>query len=548
MRAKGVILVVEDTPESLVMLTDTLSAEGYQVRPADSGELALASVAAAKPELILLDIRMPGIGGFEVCRRLKAAKETRNIPVMFISAVNESEERVEGLRIGAVDFVSKPFCKEELLARIETHLELSRLRERLEYRVAERTDQLKAANQQLKSELAGRIRTEMALRESEARFRSMADTAPVVIWTSGPDTKVDFVNKYGLTFVGRTLGEVLGDCWQEVMHPEDLGPRYAEYIPVIQAHRDYRAEFRVRRADGEYRWMLDTASPRFLSDGGFAGYVGVMVDITDLKRNQEQLMEAQKLESLGVLAAGVAHNLNNQMGTILAEADLGLSEVPRESPEYGNFERISAVAMRVSKIVALLMSYAGTGATTEMPVNLSYIVEESLPLLKVTVPKTVTFCTDLAKNLPVIRADISLMRQIVFSLLANAAESLGNQPGSVRVLTSRTVVSEADIASHAESLEPGNYVRLAVTDSGCGISDEDRARIFDPFYSTKSLGRGLGLAAVRGIVRSFGGSIRVESALGRGSTFEVLLPCRDEVYDRRIQSAQATERPCSRLG
>ena len=173
----------------------------------------------------------------------------------------------------------------------------------------------------------------------------------------------------------------------------------------------------------------------------------------------------------------------------------------------------------------------------EMPVNLSYLVEESLPLLKATVPRSVTFDTDLAKNLPVIRADISLMRQVVFNLLSNAAESLGKQPGSVRVITSRTAVSQADMAAHAESLDPGNYIRLEVTDSGCGMSDQDRTRIFDPFYSTKSFGRGLGLAAVQGIVRRLGGSIRVESALGRGSTFEVLLPCGEQAYDSRVQSA-----------
>src|SRR4051812_20100338 len=140
-----------------MMLTDTLTAEGYDVHPADSGELALASVTASRPELILLDVRMPGMDGFEVCRRLKAATESRDIPLIFISALTETLERVEGLNLGAVDFISKPIQKQELVARIQTHLELSRLRNHLEELVAERSETLKAANQQLRLELAERL-------------------------------------------------------------------------------------------------------------------------------------------------------------------------------------------------------------------------------------------------------------------------------------------------------------------------------------------------------------------------------------------------------
>jgi PAS domain S-box-containing protein len=468
------------------------------------------------------------MNGFEVCRRLKARRESRDIPLMFISAITETEERVEGLRLGAVDFVSKPFRKEELLARIETHLELSRLRERLEQQVAERTAKLKAANEQLRAELAERIRAEQALRESEARFRNMADTASVCIWTSGPDTKLNFCNKYGLTFCGRTLEELVGYGWKEVVHPEDLEFKYPDYVPIIESHREYRVEYRIRRADGEYRWMLDSATPRFLANGDFAGYVGVMLDITDLKRNQEQYLAAQKLESLGVLVAGVAHNFNNQMGTILAEADLALSDLPPDSPAYGNVERINAVAIRASGVVALLMAYAGSGATgAPTPVSLSEVVAETVRLFKVTVPKKVEFSNNLAGNLPAVRADVSQIRQVVMNLLTNASESLRNQEGTIRLTTSCVHLEDA-AAVDGTGLPPGNYVRLEVTDTGCGIAEEALNKLFDPFYSTKLFGRGLGLAAVQGIVRSLRGAVKVRSTPGRGSTFEILLPGCDE--------------------
>ncbi len=521
MNGKGIILAVDDTPECLLMIADTLTAEGYELLPADSGELALAYVAARTPELILLDIRMPGMDGFEVCRRLQANERSRDIPVIFLSALTETGERVEGLSLGAVDYIAKPFQKEELLARIHNHLELSRLRQRLEEQVAERTANLKALSERLQVQLTDRIQAERAVRESEARFRNMADSAPVAIWTSGPDTKINFCNQYALTFTGRTLEELTGDRWKDILHPEDLEHTYPNYIPVIEAHRDYRAEYRVRRADGEYRWMLDTATPRLLPNGKFAGYIGVAIDVTDFKRDQEQLAAAQKLESLGSLVAGVAHNFNNVLGTILAEADLALSDTPPDSPARDSLERINAATLRASETVAMLMAYAGTDAGASTLLDVTPVIEETLRLFRAAAPRRADIRVSLARSLPAVRAEVPQIRQAVMNLLTNAWESLRNGTGWIQVTTA--------CVSDRPAMEPdrpaGRYVRLEVTDTGCGIPEETKSRIFDPFYTTKSLGRGLGLPAVQGIVRSLGGTIQVRSSPGQGSTFEILLPC-----------------------
>jgi PAS domain S-box-containing protein len=522
---KGIILAVDDAPESLMMLTSTLIAEGYNVRPADSGELALASIATTKPELILLDIGMPGMDGFEVCRRLKSSGETRDIPVIFLSALTESKERVAGLKLGAIDYITKPFEKEELLVRIQTHLELSRLRNGLEEIIAERTANLNSANKRLRMELADRLRAEQALRESEQRFRTMSDHAPVVIWTSGPDAKIEFVNQYAVTLTGRAFDELTGEGWKEVMHPEDLEQQDRTRVPVVAAGREYRLEYRIRRADGEYRWMLETTTPRRLPDGSLAGYVGIAVDITDLKQNQEHLMAAQKLESLGVLVAGIAHNFNNLMGAIIAEADLALSEIPAGGPACGNIERINSVATRAADVVFMLTAYAdarSTGAPAR--VDVSSVVSETLQLIRATASRNVRFCIDLAAKLPPVYADAAQIRQVVMNLLTNACESLPNREGSVCVNTAHVRLDSGDAAQIQTGLPEGDYVRLGVTDDGSGISPGIRAKIFDPFYTTKTIGRGLGLAAVQGIVRSAGGGIRIQSAPGQGSTFEVFLP------------------------
>jgi DNA-binding response OmpR family regulator len=182
MSSKGTILVVDDNPVNLKLLAGALTADGYQVLPVVSGEVALASVAANPPELILLDIFMPGLDGFEVCRRLQARTESRDIPIVFISASDESSERVEGLRLGAVDFITKPFQREELLARVQTHLELRRLRVRLE----QQADGLRQINEQLQGELAERKRAEAErdqliqnLREALANVKSLSGLLPI---------------------------------------------------------------------------------------------------------------------------------------------------------------------------------------------------------------------------------------------------------------------------------------------------------------------------------------------------------------------------------
>src|SRR5579872_3410895 len=331
MTDRGSILVVDDEPESLASLTNVFTAGGYEVRPVVSGQLALESAMAQPPHLILLDICMPGMDGFEVCRRLKANQKARDIPLIFISATRDVDERIEGLRLGAVDFVNKLFQPEELLARVRTHLELSRLRADLEKQVEQRTAQLRAANARLHSELAERLLVLEALRESEERFRNLANTAPVGIWTTGPDQLASFLNKTALAFLGRSIDELRGGRWTERVHPDDVDRVYSTYVSAVGTRSAFRIEYRMRRADNQYRWVLNTGVPRFVNRV-YVGHIGTVIDTTDLKRSHEQMLATQKLESLGVLAAGIGHDFNNMLGAIFAESDLALTEVLPDSP------------------------------------------------------------------------------------------------------------------------------------------------------------------------------------------------------------------------
>jgi diguanylate cyclase (GGDEF)-like protein/PAS domain S-box-containing protein len=289
--SKGNILVVEDTLMSLRLLVEILTAENYQVRPADSGELALAAVEAQPPELILLDIFMPGMDGFEVLRRLKAREKSRTIPVIFLSAATETEQRVTGFKLGAVDFVSKPFQRDELLARVQTHLELSRLHTQLEQRAAE----LQSINEQLLiAELAERKRAEAVLRESEQLLRSIMDILPVGIWIMDAQGTIVSANPAGRQIWAglRPIGiEQFGEykAWWLESGKRIEPHEWAGARAIEKGETSLDEEIEIECFDGTHKIILNFAVPIRGNDGRIKGAVIVNQDITERKTIENQI-------------------------------------------------------------------------------------------------------------------------------------------------------------------------------------------------------------------------------------------------------------------
>ena len=335
-----------------------------------------------------------------------------------------------------------------------------------------------------------RRRTAALLFESEERFRHAADAAPLMIWFSDAQNRLVFVNREFTRFTGAPSEELLGDGWVNRIHPDDLEHVRAMYSAYLERPAAYQVEFRMRRADDEYRHMLCSMGPRYAGET-YLGWAGSNVDITDFKRRQHEDLVRQKLESVGTLASGIAHDFNNLLGSVLAQSELALAEYTSGVSPEQELGEIRKIAVRGSEIVRQLMVYSGKESADVSLVDVSQIIAEMVQLLRLSVSKRATLETDLAANLPPVRASAGQICQVVMNLIMNASDAIEVEDGTIHIAT-RCVKVQADRSPALRSTPEGDCLELEVRDTGVGMSPEIQAKIFDPFFTTKSAGHGLG--------------------------------------------------------
>jgi PAS domain S-box-containing protein len=294
------------------------------------------------------------------------------------------------------------------------------------------------------------------------------------------------------------------------------------------------------RADGSFIPVEYSSAPIF-KDGRIVGAVVCWRDITVRKHEEEerlnlekQLLHAQKLESLGVLAGGIAHDFNNILTAIIGNAELAIIRSKPESPIMENLQRIEKSAFRATDLAKQMLAYSGKGRFVVEAIDLNALLEEMLHLLEVSISKKALLRLNLAEQLPAVDADATQLRQIVMNLVINASEAIGEKSGIIAVSTGSMECDQRYLKDVwlDQELKDGRYVYLEIADTGCGMDSETMAKIFDPFFTTKFTGRGLGMAAVMGIVKGHQGAIKVYSELGKGTTFKVLLPASSRQQDQ----------------
>jgi PAS domain S-box-containing protein len=536
-RHLGRVLVVDDTSANLQLLTNLLRTHGYTVHPASDGELALQFVQSIQPDIILLDIRMPGMDGYEVCRRLKTDEKTGAIPIIFISILEAEDDKVKGFQAGAVDYITKPFHPEEVLARVQTHLRLQKLTEGLEQEVAERTEELHHANVRLQHELAERRQAAAALGRSETLLNTTQRLAKIGGWDWDVEKQISFWTEetyriHGLEpkasasgsteYIDRSLA-----CYD----PADRPVISAAFRRCVEQGEGYDLEFPFTDADGCRKWIRTTAFP-VNAQGRVVRVIGNIMDITQRKlaeeelsrhRNQlEELVRARTAElktankELQAFTYTVSHDLRAPLRHIDGFLKLLQQHTGATLDRQGRYymDTISEAAKKMGILIDDLLSFSRTGRKTirREQVDLGGLVHEVIRELELEAAgREIDWRIG---ALPGVVGDAAMLRVVLVNLILNALKftrprqrariEIGNQPGT----ESETVI----------------FVR----DNGVGFDMSYVDKLFGVFqrlhHADEFEGTGIGLANVRRIITRHGGRVWAKGEVSQGAVFYFSLP------------------------
>jgi PAS domain S-box-containing protein len=375
------------------------------------------------------------------------------------------------------------------------------------------------------AQLARQLQASAAtLRESEGRFRILADTAPVMVWMSGADMLCNFFNKPWLEFTGRTMEQELGNGWSEGVHAEDLQHCLETYASSFNARRPFTMEYRLRRADREYRWVLDNGVPRYMSDGGFAGYIGSCLDITERKQaelqlhqQRDELAHLSRVATLGEMATALAHELNQPLGAILSNAETAEILLRKNPPDLEELRAILSDVRedgwRAGEVIHRMRSLLKRHQFNMERIEVKGLVEALGGLLQaVMISRKARLQIEVAPALPPVWGDAVHLQQVLLNLILNASEAMIDCPIGEREVVVRAVPSAT------------SGVEITVTDQGPGFSQKKLAMLFEPFFTTKKDGMGIGLSICRTIIDAHAGQLAAANNPDRGATVRFTLP------------------------
>ncbi len=501
--SKGSVLHVEDDSGFSEPVRQRLSEDGWEVWSAPTGARGLDTILAASPTLLLLDYALPDMLGSQFLDRLASRRRTPP-PFIVTTGMGNEQVAVEMLKRGAADCLVKD---SGFLAQLVPAVR----------------------------RVAHEARLACLLAQSELQLHFLAQHSADILAVTDQQGALRCVSPSAEAIVGFAPAE-LNHPFFELIHPDDVDEARAWWA-AITATPEAAAQvtFRVIDKSGSTVW-LEALGKNYLDHPALHGVIMNIRDVTARKaaederlEMQRQLLHSQKLESLGILAGGVAHDFNNLLAVIIGNLDLATVMLPQE----GNLGEVVDSALRAAQRAAVLtrqmLAYSGRATFAMESVDLGALVRENSHLFQVSMSRHVECHMHLEPALPTVLASPGQIQQVVMNLLTNASEAIGDGPGRIHLTVDSVQLASSDLERSllAERPSPGRFLRLSVQDDGCGMSQAVLDHIFDPFFTTKRTGRGLGMAAVLGIVRGHGGTMFVRSVEGQGTTVEICFPWRD---------------------
>ncbi|HUD99678.1 MAG TPA: ATP-binding protein [Bryobacteraceae bacterium] len=498
------ILIIEDNALDREVYKQCLwqsDTEAFEFADAGTATAGIEKVRSWGPDCALLDVNLPDMDGIETLARLRG--QPSGVPCAFIvlTAFGGENVAVKAMKAGAMDYLPKgQVTAGSLPPLVRNAIERFAMQRRLD---EQRT----------------------ALEASERRYQTLLEAMPQMVWTANAEGRLQYVNQRWIEYMGPDVEEASSLVSREVIHPDDWAPTWKAWRTAVDAGAVFEVEHRLRRAnDGGYRWHLARALPLRNDAGEITQWLGTSTEIESQKQAEKTLREKQKIESIGRLAAGVAHDFNNLLVAILCGAGYAMEDLPPNHPAQEVLQGVIQAGERAAEITRRMLAYAGKGNLRLESADVSQAVQDALA--RAGVPKTIRVKFQKTSTLPPVQTDPEQLRQAVVDLVRNAVEAIEEgSPGTISVRTAAVELGPGTARDFASSeIAPGQYVLLEVGDNGCGMDEDTQKKVFDPFFTTKFAGRGLGLAAVHGFVRSSGGDVQVESQPGKGARVRVLLP------------------------
>ncbi|HLY10458.1 MAG TPA: ATP-binding protein [Planctomycetota bacterium] len=534
--ARAAILVVDDQHGNLRVLEGLLGDLGHDIVSASSGSQALSSLLDRDFAVILLDVRMPAMDGFETAELIRKRRRSRLTPIIFVTAADDDVDQiVRGYALGAVDYIMKPLNGDILRSKVKVFVNLFLQSRELASKSAELTEK----NAELEREIARRERAERVIAQSRDFYLSLFDDFPTLVWRSDEQGRIDYYNRSWLAFVGRTLKEMQEGGWTQDIHPDDRARCLERYQQAFRGREPFEVEYRQRRQDGEYRWILNHGRPYRNLEGAFAGFVGSCSDITPRRQSEEETRAANA--ELEAFSYTVSHDLRAPLRSMAGLCEILIETYSNGAPlDFGwkdYVHRISDAAAQLDRLIRDLLEFSRMGRSQLQPETVD------LAGLMADVTRDLRFRGNLVIDAPLrspVVGNRVFLSQVFSNLVSNAFKFVpeGVQP-RVRIRT--------------EARESG-WIRIWVEDNGIGIAPEYQERIWNVFErlndAARYPGTGIGLAIVRRAVGRMGGRVGVESAEGQGSRFWVELP---EAHDtpagreRRSETSPPSEGTSVRL-